>query len=114
MMQWFIKPLGSYIPSNEAIANELSRVGLTHESVAYDLVDEKGEKHHGMWRVEHRFIEMLKYYKSAFQFRFRIFHREGERGILREWKFPIRKKSKKAKQAPKRLKEIQERRKAIG
>lgn len=104
--RWFIKPLGSYISANEEIARILNKLGVAFESEHYNLIDEKGVRHLFMWGVDHQIIQALNDNKLTFNFRFRIFNREGRSGKLREWKFPAKKKSAKARKAVADLKKL--------
>jgi len=79
---WFVEPLNGL--TNEAIARELAKTADVSEALCLDVGD--GSSHQAFQLPNYRLVGMLYADKNKFNFKFRIYRRQGG-GKLAEWLF---------------------------
>jgi hypothetical protein len=89
--KWFIEPLNDL--TNEILASELSREGLSSESETIIHFQDKPKR---VYLIEYRFVTMLQ--KSTLHGRnIRVYRQRGN-GQIEIWKFGVKKSIKQSKE----------------
>jgi len=92
--------------TNEALARELARAGITEESTTEVTYKEKKIS---VWEVPFVFARHLQQNKKTFPFLFTILVQEGRSGVVRKWNLQNKKRianQKKVRVMRKKIKEL--------
>jgi hypothetical protein len=101
--EWFVKPLDDF--TNQAITDLLSKTADVDE--IQKLQDAKGDVHRVL-RVNYGTVQLIQYSKKHMPLKFRIFNRYGANGVVREWKFPCKRKPAETRRVQKELAKMSE------